>query len=91
MNYSQFAFESLKILLLQVEKFWGIDYLKFEKKIKKTLNAQSIQFLEKHKLSLVWDKFTRTSKTKNQFRIFFNQWFDALKTLKFLKELSGIR
>ena len=91
LNYSQVAFESLKILLLQVEKFWGIDYLKFEKKIKKTLNAQSIQFLEKHKLCLVWDKFTRTSKTKNQFMIFFNQWFDALKTLKFLKELSGIR
>ena len=91
LDYSTVAYKSLKILLSHVDKYWGIDYLKFEEQLKKTLNNNSIKFLKKHNLSLVWNKFTKSSKTKNQFILFFNQWFDALKTIKFLKELSEIR
>ena len=91
LDYSSGAYKSLEILLSQVNKYWGIDYIKFEEQLKKTLNKTSIEFLEKYNLSLVWDKFIQTSKTKKQFILFFNQWFDALKTVKFLKELSEIR
>ena len=91
LDYSKSAYESLKNLLLQVEKYWDLDYLKFEKKLKKTLNNSSIEFLKKHKLNLVWGQFAKISKTKNQFILFLNQWFDALKTIKFLKALSEIR
>jgi len=91
LDYSKSAYKSLKILLSEVNKYWGIDYMKFEEQIIKRLNKTSIEFLKKHNLSLVWNKFVKTSKTKNQFILFFNQWFDALKTLKFLKELSEIR
>jgi hypothetical protein len=91
LEYSKLAYKSLKTLLSQVDKYWGIDYIKFEEQLKKTLDKNSIKFLKKHNLNLVWSKFIKTSKTKNQFILFFNQWFDALKTFKFLKELSEIR
>jgi hypothetical protein len=91
LDYSKSAYNSLKILLSQVDKYWGIDYINFEEKLKNRLNKNSIKFLKKHNLSLVWKKFIKSSKTKNQFILFFNQWFDALKTMKFLKELSEIR
>jgi len=91
LDYSKSAYNSLKILLSSVDRYWGIDYINFKEQLKKKLNKNSIKFLEKHNLNLVWSKFIKSSKTKNQFILFFNQWFDALKTIKFLKALSEIR
>ena len=36
-------------------------------------------------------KDLNNAKSKKQFMLFFHQWFDALKTIKFLKVLSEIR
>ena len=91
LDYSISSYSSLKILLSQVDKYWGVDYLNFKEQLKKRLSNGSIKFLEKHNLNLVWNQFIKSSKTKKQFILFFNQWFDALKTIKFLKALSEIR
>ena len=91
LDYSISSYSSLKILLSQVDKYWGVDYLNFKEQLKKRLSNSSIKFLEKHNLNLVWNQFIKSSKTKKQFILFFNQWFDALKTIKFLKALSEIR
>ena len=52
------------------------------------LDQNVIDFLEFNNFRDIWNKFCIESKNKKQFLLFFNQWFDALKTIKFLKKLS---
>ena len=34
-------------------------------------------------------KFKNNAKNKSQFKLFFNQWFDALSIMQFLKHLNN--
>ena len=56
--------------------------------MKQKLNKKSIDFLNRKNMKSVLIKFKNNAKNKRQFKLFFNQWFDALSIIKFLKYLN---
>ena len=67
---------------------WGVEYNIIYNKINASCDANAVKFLSKNNFKDVWIKFCHEAKNQKQFLLFFNQWFDALKTIKFLKKLS---
>ena len=57
--------------------------------MKQKLNKKSIDFLNRKNMESVLIKFKNNAKNKKQFKLFFNQWFDALSIIKFLKYLNN--
>jgi len=56
--------------------------------MKQKLNKKSIDFLNRKNMESVLIKFKNNAKNKKQFKLFFNQWFDALSIMRFLKHLN---
>ena len=54
----------------------------------KIINVYEANFLDKHNFKDIWEEIRYSTNSKKQFILFFNQWFDALKVIKLLKELS---
>lgn len=88
LDYSPRAYKNLKQLIAISKKMWGQDYNLVYDKIQSTSDKETIDFLVKNNFESVWKKFCIETQNKIQFILFFNQWFDALKTIKFLKKLS---
>ena len=89
LDYSKEAYYNLNIILTLVDEMWGKDFSVFNKKINKICNQKVINFFEDNNFKDIWVKFCKETDNKNQFILFFNQWFDALKTIKFLKKISS--
>ena len=77
-----------KLLLKIVRESYHDEYHTVIQKLENQCNHNVIDFLEFNNFHDIWNKFCMKSKNKKQFLLFFNQWFDALKTIKFLKKLS---
>ena len=88
LSYSLKSYENLKIILKTVDNMWDKDYSSIVKSLSVKCDEKTILFLEKNNFKARWDNFGKETKNKKQFLLFFNQWFDALKTIKFLKNLS---
>ena len=88
LDYSFFAYQNLRYLITTTEQMWGQDYNLVYNKIKTESNKKIVDFLVQHNFKNIWINFCKETKNKKQFMLFFNQWFDALKTIKFLKKLS---
>ena len=59
------------------------------KELSYQLNEKSISFLIEKKVESILDKFKKNAKDIKQYNLFFNQWFDALTIMKFLKYLNN--
>ena len=88
LDYSDIAYNNLKLLLMIVRESCHDEYYTVIQKLENQCNQNVIDFLEFNNFRDIWNKFCIESKNKKQFLLFFNQWFDALKTIKFLKKLS---
>mgnify|MGYP001282742655 CR=1 FL=1 len=86
--YSDDAYETLKLFLSIIKNFSMKEYNIIHKRILKLNNNKLNKFLLNNNFKQIWVTIQSTAKTRKQFELFFNQWFDALKTLKFLKQLS---
>ena len=54
----------------------------------KTINNKLPKFLISEKIELIWSGLQKSSPTNKHFIMQFHRWFDALKTLRFLKFFS---
>ena len=88
LNYSVSAYQNLSHVIAITQKMWGKDYNLVYAKLKTISNKRAVDFLVENNFKNVWIKFCEETKNQKQFMLFFNQWFDALKTIKFLKKLS---
>jgi hypothetical protein len=59
------------------------------KELSYQLNEKSIAFLIEKKVESILNKFKNNAKDIKQYNLFFNQWFDALTIMKFLKYLNN--
>jgi len=88
LDYSVSAYQNLRHIIVITQKMWGQDYNLVYNKIKIVSNKKTADFLVQNNFKNVWIQFCKETKNQKQFMLFFNQWFDALKTIKFLKKLS---
>ena len=88
LDYSDNAYKNLELLLKIVKKSCKNEYSVLIKNLKNNCDKNVVDFLEFNNFHDIWIKFCNEAKNKKQFLVFFNQWFDALKTIKFLKKLS---
>tara|TARA_B110000014_G_C20124536_1_gene597945 strand:- start:278 stop:1414 length:1137 start_codon:yes stop_codon:yes gene_type:complete len=56
--------------------------------LNKVLDEKSLKFLINKDLEHILNQFRQNAKNKNQFILFFNQWFDALAVVQLLKTLN---
>ena len=88
LDYSDNSYKNLELLLKLVEKSYNNEYFELIKNLEKNCDKSVVDFLDSNNFQDIWIKFCREANNKKQFLVFFNQWFDALKTIKFLKKLS---
>ena len=88
LDYTDDAYKNLELLLSIVQKSYNNKYDYLIKNLESDCHEQVISFLKSNNFQEIWLKFCREAKNKKQFLVFFHQWFDALKTIKFLKKLS---
>ena len=82
--YSDLSFVLLKEWLVIGTSSWKLELdLLFEKLDK--INSEIKLYLIKQKINFIWNKLNFSSPTENHFIQQFHRWFDALKTLQFLK------
>ena len=86
--YSNNAYKTLKVFLSIIKHSSMKEYSIVNKKILNLNNIQLNKFLLNNNFKKTWMMIQSSAKTNKQFKLFFNQWFDALKTIKFLKQLS---
>ena len=88
LDYTDDAYKNLELLLSIVQTSYNDKYCQIIKNLERDCNEKVVYFLQSNNFQEIWFKFCRESKNKKQFLVFFHQWFDALKTIKFLKKLS---
>ena len=89
LNFKEDSFLEIKNIIEIVNEYQDYEYNFILKKMTKKLNKKSIQFLIEKDFKKIWDKFKTNSKNKEQFMLFFHQWFDALSIIKLLKNLNN--
>ena len=89
LEYSKQSFEKLKDLIALVNSSWDNEFNVFYKKLIEVSNNKTIDFLIEKKIKTVWNNMRKNSKNKNQFILFFHQWFDALMIIQLLKKLNN--
>ena len=87
LNYSFKSYKNLKIILNTADKMWDKDYSLIAEFLSVKCDEKTILFLEKNNFKARWTNFGKEANNKKQFLLFFNQWFDALKTIKFLQSM----
>jgi len=83
------SFLEIKKIIQIVKEYQNCEYNFVLEEMNTKLNKKSTQFLIDKDFKNVWNKFKKNSKNKNQFMLFFHQWFDALSIIKLLKKLNG--
>ena len=82
------AYEILKKFISFVNNNYTNSYENFNQELNKTFNNKVCNFLYNHNIGKIWDRINKNSKSKEQFMLFFHQWFDALKIIQFFKYLK---
>ena len=86
LNFTQDSYIEIKKILDIINLYWNDNSDLILKKLTCNLNKKSMNFLLNKNICNVLEKFKANSKSKRQFILFFNQWFDALTIMKFLKD-----
>ena len=82
------SYNSIKKLIVLVEKNYNQSYEILNKELNQYFDHNICNFLYSHRLNNIWDKINQNAKSKKQFMLFFHQWFDALKIMKFLRIIN---
>ena len=85
LNYSDESYFEMSKILHIINLHWNDKTEFLIEELGNALNIKSMQFLTEKNIKEVLKKFKKNAKTKKQFLLFFNQWFDALTIMKFLK------
>jgi len=86
LNFTQDSYIEIKKILDIINLHWNDNSDLILKKLTCNLNKKSMNFLLNKNICNVLEKFKANAKSKRQFILFFNQWFDALTIMKFLKD-----
>ena len=89
LQYSNESYQSLKDFISIINLSWNDKYNVFYEKLMQTSNKKTVDFLIEKKIEHVWYKMQQNAKNKNQFMLFFHQWFDALMIIQLLKKLNN--
>jgi len=89
LDFKKDSFLEIKKIIQIVKQYQNYEYNFVIKEVNKKLNKKSEKFLIDKDFKNVWNKFKKNSKNKNQFMLFFHQWFDALTIIKLLKKLNN--
>ncbi|OUX36923.1 MAG: hypothetical protein CBE33_04615 [Candidatus Pelagibacter sp. TMED273] len=85
LNFSKESYLEIKKIIDIIDLHWSDSNEALLQKLMNNLNKKSVEFIKKKNISKVLKKFKMNAKNKNQFILLFNQWFDALTIMKFLK------
>jgi len=88
LSFTDRCYDSLKKLIDFVDSHYKISYNLFIKELNKNFDYNICNFLSEHNFENIWDKINNNAGSKKQFLIFFHQWFDGLKIMKFLKYMN---
>ncbi len=83
--FSKESYLEIKIILDIINLHWNDTIDLILERLRNNLNKKSMEFLISKNLGNVLEKFKTNAKSKKQFILLFNQWFDALTIMKFLK------
>ena len=86
LSFTQDSYTEIKKILDIINLHWNDNSDLILKKLTCDLNKKSMNFLLNKNIYNVLEKFKLNAKSKRQFILFFNQWFDALTIMKFLKD-----
>ena len=86
--FSDSSYKTLQSFIALVDKNYKQPYEVFNKELNKYFDYNMCNFLSNHRLNNIWDKINNNAKSQKQFRLFFHQWFDALKIMQLLKYIN---
>lgn len=84
LHYSEKAFSMLENWLTLGSSSWNTSLVKLKIKIQK-LSPELMEFLHKEGIHDIWENLQKTTPSTLHFEKQFHRWFDALKTLRLLK------
>ena len=82
------SYQIVQCIIAIAEKNYGNAYTTVNKELIKNLSDKVCNFLDKNNICKVWQQINLNAKSKQQFMLFFHQWFDALKIMQLLKYVS---
>jgi hypothetical protein len=88
LDFSNYSYNEIKKINNIIDQSWMLNNQDMIKKLNQELDSRSIAFLNKKDIYNMLYKFKNNAKNKSQFKLFFNQWFDALSIMQFLKYLN---
>ena len=88
LEFSNESYIQISKLIKIIDENWNKDSECIFDLIKKKLNQKCINFLVDKNIQEILNKFKKNAKNKNQFILFFHQWFDALSIMKLLKSMN---
>ena len=88
LDFSNYSYNEIKKINNIIDQSWMLNNQDIIKKLNQELDSRSIAFLNKKNIDNMLYKFKNNAKNKSQFKLFFNQWFDALSIMQFLKYLN---
>ena len=83
LSFTKESYLEIKIILDIINLHWNDNSDLILKKLRDNLNKKEYEFLLNKNICNVLEKFKANAKSKKQFILFFNQWFDALTIMKF--------
>jgi hypothetical protein len=87
-EFSSNSYKMLKVFINLVVQSTHENYKNIDLKLNQKLDKQSYAFIKKNKFKIFWKHIRFNNISQKQKILFFNQWFDAFKTIKFLRQLS---
>lgn len=88
LSFSNRKYKVIKNIILLVKTHSKNDFKHLKEKLDNHLDQKSVKFLLSKGLENTWNQINQNSTNKKQFMLFFHQWFDGLKVIQFLKQLS---
>jgi hypothetical protein len=85
--YSKHAFTLLQKWIALGSTAWKMSLIELLEKIG-YLNKELMKFLIKEGIMNIWENLQLSSPSQNHFVRQFHRWFDALKTIRFLKQFT---
>jgi len=88
LEFSDQSYLEISKIIQIINQGWNNSNEFIISEMNKILNKKSLKFLIDKDLKHVLNQFRQNAKNKNQFMLFFNQWFDALAVMQLLKTLN---
>jgi len=88
LEFSDQSYLEISKIIQIIDQGWHENNEFIMLELDKVLHKKSLKFLIDKDLEHVLNQFRQNAKNKNQFILFFNQWFDALAVMQLLKTLN---